>query len=143
MYIIKQRSFWPLSGLDPAGPLFQSFGEPIYLDRNDAIFVDIIHSNGLPGGAGTFISHGHVDFFSNGGAHQPGCEAREDLINTERAEWPCSQNKVEFCVPLFLWKFTFPAYFGYMTRKVAFCFLLFLSFLSLPFKLILATWPEK
>ncbi|KAK3775712.1 hypothetical protein RRG08_006023 [Elysia crispata] len=91
-----------ITGLDPAGPLFQSFGEPIYLDRNDAIFVDIIHSNGLPGGAGTFISHGHVDFFSNGGAHQPGCEAREDLINTERVKRPCSQNKVEFCVPLFL-----------------------------------------
>ena len=126
MYIIKQRSFWPLSGLDPAGPLFQSFGEPIYLDRNDAIFVDIIHSNGLPGGAGTFISHGHVDFFSNGGAHQPGCAAREDLINTERVKRPSSQNKVVFCVPLFLFKFAFQAHFRYMARIEVFCLFLFL-----------------
>lgn len=62
-----------ITGLDPAGLMFQSYGPAVYLDATDAIFVDIIHSNAEDGGAGMFISQGHVDFFPNGGTGQPGC----------------------------------------------------------------------
>ena len=45
------------------------------LKKTDADFVDIVHTNG-----GTdyedraiFDPLGHVDFYANGGHHQPGC----------------------------------------------------------------------
>lgn len=63
-----------ITGLDPAGMLFE--GTAVALSRSDATFVDVIHTNmgdirklqlGLPGALG------HVDFYPNGGAFQPGC----------------------------------------------------------------------
>ena len=43
--------------------------------------------------------------------------SKPDNNNSKCVKWPCSQNKVVFCLPLF-------------------------SFVSQPFKVILATWPE-
>ena len=85
-----------LLGLDPAGPLFDSVRTS--LDKSDAKFVDVIHSDGaevLAGALDTFSKlgkefgklrtistmdslgtlkqQGHVDFYPNGGLHQPGC----------------------------------------------------------------------
>lgn len=60
-------------GLDPARPGFevgqvQNEG----LKKEDAKFVDVIHTSG--GSAGCFHSMGHADFFPNGGSPpQPGC----------------------------------------------------------------------
>ena len=42
----------------------------------DALFVDVIHSNGdslLMGGLGSWEPMGHVDFYPNGGRVQKGC----------------------------------------------------------------------
>lgn len=73
--------------MDPAGPKF-CVGEEKRLDKSDAEFVDIIHTNDADYCSYLFISllHltqaqfgfdtpiGHVDFYPNGGAEQPGCQ---------------------------------------------------------------------
>lgn len=37
-----------ISGMDPAGPLFERYAEQVRLDPSDAKFVDVIHSDALP-----------------------------------------------------------------------------------------------
>ena len=65
-----------MTGLDPAEPLFDLAGPDGRLDKGDAEFVDIIHTNSgmlwegclsIPKGIG------HMDFYPAGGKHQPGC----------------------------------------------------------------------
>ncbi|XP_045462017.1 pancreatic lipase-related protein 2-like [Harmonia axyridis] len=63
-----------ITGLDPAAPLYEwphmeSSDEVI--DPNDAVFVDVIHTNGNY--LGMISPCGHVDYYPNGGMHQPGC----------------------------------------------------------------------
>ncbi|KAH7931441.1 hypothetical protein HPB49_025777 [Dermacentor silvarum] len=65
-------------GLDPAGPLFESYG--IHLTKDDAAFVDVLHTSIgsgwtdiVQGRLGMSTSCGHVDFYPNGGREQPGC----------------------------------------------------------------------
>nr|XP_003700449.2 PREDICTED: uncharacterized protein LOC100878731 isoform X1 [Megachile rotundata] len=65
-----------ITGLDPAGPLFESQDPRARLDQTDANFVDVIHSNGeqlLLGGLGSWQPMGDVDFYPNGGRMQTGC----------------------------------------------------------------------
>ncbi|XP_054152605.1 pancreatic triacylglycerol lipase-like [Oppia nitens] len=67
-----------ITGLDPAGPDFQGLTNPaVKLDPTDAIFVDAIHTNANPlitdFGLGNYDTLGHLDFYPNGGNHQPGC----------------------------------------------------------------------
>lgn len=65
-----------ITGLDPAGPLFESQHPKARLDSTDATFVDVIHSNGenlILGGLGSWQPMGHVDFYPNGGRVQHGC----------------------------------------------------------------------
>lgn len=63
-----------LTGLDPARPMFEgSAGPESSLDKNDAEFVDVIHSSA--GSLGYMEPIGDVDFYPNNGkAHQPGCK---------------------------------------------------------------------
>ncbi|CAL4159436.1 unnamed protein product, partial [Meganyctiphanes norvegica] len=64
------------SSMDPAGPLFWNRTIEHRLDASDAAFVDIMHSNSGPvydGCMGMLGPLGHVDFYPNGGTHQPGC----------------------------------------------------------------------
>jgi len=63
-----------ITGLDPARFHFMTAKDSL-LKKTDADFVDIVHTNG-----GTdyedraiFDPLGHVDFYANGGHHQPGC----------------------------------------------------------------------
>ena len=65
-----------ISGLDPAGPFFQGRDLAVRLDKSDAKFVDVIHTNteiAFTMGLGSEDPSGHIDFFVNGGKHQPGC----------------------------------------------------------------------
>jgi pancreatic triacylglycerol lipase len=65
-----------ITGLDPAGPYFE-YTEPIVsLDKTDAKFVEVIHTDGsarLALGLGIIQPVGHVDFYPNGGRNQPKC----------------------------------------------------------------------
>lgn len=48
------------------GPLFESYDPKVRLDASDAVFVDVIHSNGdslLMGGLGSWEAIGHLDFY--------------------------------------------------------------------------------
>ncbi|XP_062841296.1 lipase member H [Trichomycterus rosablanca] len=60
-----------ITGLDPAGPMFAGVPPEERLDPTDARFVDVLHTDmnsfGLRG------THGHIDFYANGGLDQPGC----------------------------------------------------------------------
>jgi hypothetical protein len=60
--------------LDPAGPDFYLSEIPDRLDASDALFVDVIHTDGAPNmisGFGYLGVLGHVDFYPNGGSAQP------------------------------------------------------------------------
>ncbi|KAL3868839.1 hypothetical protein ACJMK2_041596 [Sinanodonta woodiana] len=77
-----------ITGLDPAGPLFENAAEAVRLDKSDAIFVDAIHTDAGPiydAGFGTMVPMGDADFYPNGGGYQPGCpppirKTLEDIV---------------------------------------------------------------
>lgn len=79
VYDLTRSKIGRITGLDPAAPLFEYFN--VYLRAKHAHFVDIIHTsmgmglNAFRGRLGMTKSSGHVDFFPNGGRHQPGCKA--------------------------------------------------------------------
>ncbi|XP_046639786.1 lipase member H-like isoform X1 [Daphnia pulicaria] len=65
-----------ITGLDPAFPHFDFTNPDEVLEKTDAQFVDVIHTNAGKlenGKIGVDRSIGHVDFWPNGGSSQPGC----------------------------------------------------------------------
>lgn len=59
-----------ITAMDPAEPLFTDAETVVRLDRNDAKFVDVVHTDTVPitrGGLGMPGAIGHVDFYPNGG----------------------------------------------------------------------------
>lgn len=104
-----------ITGLDPAEPLFSDTDAEVRLDRTDAQFVDVIHTDAQPlssGGNSTSITIvstvintitqpynpyiglgmrmpiGHVDFYPNGGYNNPGCDASmQDYIQQEKGSF--------------------------------------------------------
>jgi len=67
-----------ISGLDPAGPMFSlQPDEGLRLDKTDAHFVDIYHTN-----RGTLGDSAHqtgtTNVYVNGGDGQPGCEEADE-----------------------------------------------------------------
>ncbi|NXP15599.1 LIPR1 protein, partial [Thinocorus orbignyianus] len=64
-------------GLDPAQPYFQDTPIEVRLDKSDAEFVDVIHTDTAPTipnlGFGMAPAIGHLDFYPNGGREMPGC----------------------------------------------------------------------
>ncbi|XP_072197089.1 pancreatic triacylglycerol lipase-like [Excalfactoria chinensis] len=67
-----------ITGLDPAQPYFQDTPIEVRLDKTDADFVDIIHTDTAPFipniGFGMAPAIGHLDFYPNGGVEMPGCD---------------------------------------------------------------------
>ena len=73
---VIQNQLARISGLDPAGPFFESKDIAVRLDPSDGKFVDVIHSNAdfkFGFALGSAQASGHVDFYPNGGEDQPGC----------------------------------------------------------------------
>uniref|UniRef100_A0A8C3U6B4 Triacylglycerol lipase n=1 Tax=Catharus ustulatus TaxID=91951 RepID=A0A8C3U6B4_CATUS len=66
-----------ITGLDPAQPYFQGTPTEVRLDKSDADFVDVIHTDSAPTipnlGFGMSPAIGHIDFYPNGGVEMPGC----------------------------------------------------------------------
>ncbi|XP_015430256.1 PREDICTED: pancreatic lipase-related protein 2-like [Dufourea novaeangliae] len=75
----RRQSKWiveRITGLDPAQPCFKDADSTVKLHKSDALFVDVIHTNGKllsEIGLGLPEPIGHVDFYPNGGKCQPGC----------------------------------------------------------------------
>ncbi|OXU17064.1 hypothetical protein TSAR_006674 [Trichomalopsis sarcophagae] len=65
-----------ITGLDPAQPCFTEADLSLKLDKTDAQYVDIIHTNAqniLLLGLGLPTQLGHADYYPNGGKIQLGC----------------------------------------------------------------------
>ena len=71
-----------ITGLDPAGPAFELARKEVRIDKSDANFVDIIHTNGgneNDGFLGMNNAVGHADFFPNGGHTQVGFQTERSF----------------------------------------------------------------
>ncbi|XP_034439011.1 lipoprotein lipase [Hippoglossus hippoglossus] len=76
-----------ITGLDPAGPTFENADAQSTLSRDDAQFVDVLHTNtrGSPDRSiGIQRDVGHIDIYPNGGTFQPGCDIQNTLMGIAR-----------------------------------------------------------
>ncbi|XP_046366527.2 pancreatic lipase-related protein 2-like [Haliotis rufescens] len=65
-----------ITGMDPAGPSFDRDNTDIRLDKTDAMFVDVLHTDAehlIKLGFGMMRRMGHADFYPAGGFDQEGC----------------------------------------------------------------------
>ncbi|KAI2650930.1 Lipase member H [Labeo rohita] len=60
-----------ITALDPAGPEFNGRPPSERLDPSDALFVEALHTDMDALGYRELL--GHIDYYANGGADQPGC----------------------------------------------------------------------
>ncbi|XP_020494635.1 lipoprotein lipase [Labrus bergylta] len=84
-----------ITGLDPAGPTFEHADNQNTLSRDDAQFVDVLHTNtrGSPDRSiGIQRSVGHIDIYPNGGTFQPGCDIQNTLLGIASAGLKGLQN---------------------------------------------------
>lgn len=73
------------TGLDPAKPLFVFAKNDRRLGKDDAEFVDVIHTDVMQ--RGVLAPAGHADFYVNGGFDQPGCSNAPNQCEFFFASW--------------------------------------------------------
>ncbi|XP_053660985.1 phospholipase A1 VesT1.02-like [Anopheles marshallii] len=73
---IQNGQLHTIIALDPALPLFSIRQQDHRIAHQDAMYVEVIHTNG--GMLGFLHPIGTADFYANGGTHQPGC--RSDYV---------------------------------------------------------------
>jgi len=76
-----------MTGLDPAGPKHINVDADYRLDKNDADQVDVIHTDSNGFGTKRDETVGHIDFFPNGGAKQPGCTNILGKLSFRLGKW--------------------------------------------------------
>lgn len=64
------------TGLDPAKPMFITATPEHRLGKDDAEFVDVVHTDSFA--RGVLAECGHLDHYMNGGVQQPGCNATKE-----------------------------------------------------------------
>ena len=73
-----------ISGLDPAGAMFDDFDIRVGLHPESADLVEVIHTDGggfLGRGFGTMRPLGHLDFYPNSGKAQPRCHDEKETMS--------------------------------------------------------------
>ncbi|XP_058807985.1 pancreatic triacylglycerol lipase-like [Phymastichus coffea] len=81
-HLLKNDNFWKvdrITGLDPAKPCFTNVEINLRIDKENADFVDIIHTQigrGFTHALGLNDAVGHIDFYMNGGYLQPECQGK-------------------------------------------------------------------
>uniref|UniRef100_A0A182P7C7 Lipase domain-containing protein n=1 Tax=Anopheles epiroticus TaxID=199890 RepID=A0A182P7C7_9DIPT len=68
---VQKGQLHTIIALDPALPLFSIRQQENRIGPQDAMYVEVIHTNG--GLLGFLHPIGTADFYPNGGTHQPGC----------------------------------------------------------------------
>uniref|UniRef100_A0A672R260 Lipase member H-like n=1 Tax=Sinocyclocheilus grahami TaxID=75366 RepID=A0A672R260_SINGR len=86
-----------ITALDPAGPEFNGQPPSERLDPSDAQFVEALHTDMDALGYRDVL--GHIDYYANGGADQPGCPR---TIFSVLIFFKCTNPKLLNCIVLFL-----------------------------------------